>query len=145
MNYNLKNATVKDIQILIQYKLNTIMEYASDLTEKERERDKIIKYVNNNIPKQIDNYQMILVNNKTIGAVLINNLDDGVLLDEIFIEEDFRNKGIGSSILKEIIQNHDIVYLWVYKLNKKAIKLYKKIGFKVIEETETRYYMKNQS
>lgn len=143
MNYNLKNATVKDIQILIQYKLNTIMEYASDLTEKER--DKIIKYVNNNIPKQIDNYQMILVNNKTIGAVLINNLDDGVLLDEIFIEEDFRNKGIGNSILKEIIQNHDIVYLWVYKLNKKAIKLYKKIGFKVIEETETRYYMKNQS
>lgn len=143
MNYNLKNATVKDIQILIQYKLNTIMEYASDLTEKER--DKIIKYVNNNIPKQIDNYQMILVNTKTIGAVLINNLDDGVLLDEIFIEEDFRNKGIGSSILKEIIQNHDIVYLWVYKLNKKAIKLYKKIGFKVIEETETRYYMKNQS
>lgn len=140
MNYNLRNANIKDIQILIKYKLNTIMEYANDLTKEENK--KIINYVNNNIPKQINNYQMILINNKIIGAVSINNIDDGILLDEIFIEKDFRNKGIGSNIIKKIIENYDTVYLWVYKLNYKAINLYKKMGFKIVQETETRYYMK---
>lgn len=140
MNYNLRNANIKDIQILIKYKLNTIMEYANDLTKEENK--KIINYVNNNIPKQINNYQMILINNKIIGAVSINNIDDGILLDEIFIEKDFRNKGIGSNIIKKIIENYDTVYLWVFKLNYKAINLYKKMGFKIVQETETRYYMK---
>ena len=32
--------------------------------------------------------------------------------------------------------------MWVYKENKKAISLYKKLGFCAIEETESRYYMK---
>lgn len=35
------------------------------------------------------------------------------------------------------------IYLWVYKQNKKAIKLYKRLGFKIINETDTRYFMKH--
>lgn len=42
----------------------------------------------------------------------------------------------------DILDNNDVVYLWVYKENEKAISLYKKLGFNVIEETESRYYMK---
>ena len=38
--------------------------------------------------------------------------------------------------------DNDIIYLWVYKENVQAISLYKKLGFNVIEETESRYYMK---
>ena len=67
---------------------------------------------------------------------------DGKLINEIYLEEEYRNKGIGSDIIKNIINVHDIVYLWVYKLNSKAISLYKKLGFIIIEETDTRYYMK---
>ena len=68
--------------------------------------------------------------------------DDGVLLDEIFLDENYRNKGIGSSIISKIFKTNNIVYLWVYKDNIKAINLYKKLGFNLVEETETRYYMK---
>ncbi len=71
------------------------------------------------------------------------NKDDGVLLDEIFIEEDYRNKGVGTDIITSIIFENDIVYLWVYKLNTKAISLYKKLGFTIIQETDSRYYMKH--
>ena len=80
--------------------------------------------------------------NKIIGSFLLVNKDDGILLDEIFIEEPYRNKGIGTNIIKEVINNNDIIYLWVYKENVQAISLYKKLGFNVIEETESRYYMK---
>ena len=64
------------------------------------------------------------------------------LLDEIYLEEEYRNKGIGTEIIKDILNNNDVVYLWVYKENEKAISLYKKLGFNVIEETESRYCMK---
>lgn len=49
---------------------------------------------------------------------------------------------IGTNIITNIIEKHPIVYLWVYKNNIRAISLYERLGFKVIEETKTRYYMK---
>lgn len=67
--------------------------------------------------------------------------DDVILLDEIYLESEYRSKGIGSSIIRELLINNSIVYLWVYKLNTKALSLYKKLGFKIIDETETRYFM----
>ena len=63
------------------------------------------------------------------------------MLDEIYIEKDYRNKKIGTSIIKDILKNNDTVYLWVYKDNKKAISLYKRMGFNICRGTDTRYYM----
>ena len=41
-----------------------------------------------------------------------------------------------------ILDENDTVCLWVYKLNEKAIRLYKRLGFEVLEDTKNRYYMK---
>ena len=59
----------------------------------------------------------------------------------IYLEEEYRNKKIGTNIITNILKSNPLVYLWVYKENTKAISLYKKMKFKVINETETRYYM----
>lgn len=61
-----------------------------------------------------------------------------VLLDELYNEEQYRNNGIGTNIIKDIIDNNEKVNLWVYKNNIKAFNLYKKLKFIVIEETESR-------
>ena len=63
------------------------------------------------------------------------------MLDEIYIEKDYRNKKIGTNIIKDILKNNDTVYLWVYKDNKKAISLYKRMEFNICKSTDTRYYM----
>ncbi len=141
MEYKLVKSSEKDINKLIDYKKKTIYEYANDLSEEEKE--KINNYVNKTIPKEINNYQNIIVSKKVVGCVLITKEKDGILLDEIYLEEEYRNKGIGTDIITNIIKENNIIYLWVYKKNKKAIKLYKRLGFNVIDETETRYYMKN--
>lgn len=140
MNYKLIKSSNDDVNKLIDYKKKTIFEYANNLSQEEI--DKINNYVNNNVPKLINNYSNIVVDNKVVGCLLLTNKDDGILLDEIYLEEEYRNKGIGTSIIKDIIANNSIVYLWVYKENIKAISLYNKLGFKVIEETESRNYMK---
>lgn len=140
MKYELVKSSINDIDKLIEYKKNTIYEYAKELDNDEINR--INNYVENNVPKLIDNYSNIVIDNNIVGCLLITNKDDGILLDEIFIEEEYRNNGIGTSIIKDILKSNNIVYLWVYKDNIKAINLYKRLNFIVINETNTRYYMK---
>ena len=140
MEYKLSKSTDEDINRLIEYKKRTIYEYAKDLSDEEI--NKINNYVVSEVPKLINDYCIIIVDNKIVGCLLLTNKDDGKLLDEIYLEEEYRNKGIGTDIIKDILNNNDIVYLWVYKENEKAISLYRKLGFNIIEETESRYYMK---
>ena len=140
MEYKLLISSNKDINRLIEYKKRTIYEYAKDLSNEEI--DKINKYVTSEVPKLINDYCNIIIDNKIVGCLLLTNKDDGKLLDEIYLEEDYRDKGIGTKIIKNILNNNDIVYLCVYKENKKAISLYKKLEFYAIKETESRYYMK---
>ena len=137
--YKLIKSNKNDIDRLISYKKKTILEYAKDLSDEEI--NKINNYNNNEINNNYNDYNNIIIDNKNIGSFLLVNKDDGILLDEIFIEEPYRNKGIGTNIIKDILSNNKIVYLWVYKDNK-AVSLYKKLGFKIIDKTDTRYYMR---
>ena len=140
VKYELENASINDVKRIKQYKLNTIFEYAKDLEENEIR--KIHNYVNATIPNQIYEYKNIVLNDNIVGSVLLIEKEDYLLLDEIYIEEKYRNKGIGTSILKDIVSNTtNNIYLWVYKANIKAIKLYNKLGFRIKDETDNRYYM----
>ena len=141
MKYELIKSSTQDIDRLIEYKKATIFDHAKNLSNEEI--DKINNYVTSEVPKSIYDYCNIIVNNKIVGCLLLTEVDDGKLLDEIYLEEEYRNKGIGTNIIKNVISNNNIVYLWVYKNNIKAVELYKRLGFTIIDETETRYYMKH--
>jgi len=137
--YKLIDASSLDCDKILEYKLASILDFADNLSDDETY--KIKDYVKQQVPLQLNQYKMIKVGNQKIGCLLVEEKKDSFLLNEIFIEQDYRNFGIGTKIIQRIIQNH-IVYLWVYKANIKAVALYKKLGFHIIEETETRYYMK---
>ena len=142
MKYSLVDASIDDIDYLKQAKSNIIYTYANNL--KEEEKNEINNYIDTSIPKELKEYKIILFNNKTIGCLLIKKQNNGVLLDEIYLEESYRSLGIGTEIIKKILDINNIVYLWVYKENKKAVSLYKRLSFIIIDETESRYYMKYQ-
>lgn len=140
MEYRLIKSTNDDLDKIIEYKKQTIFEFADNLSQEEI--DKINNYVETTVPELIEDYYKILVNGNIIGCLLITDKNDGKLLDEIYLEEEYRNQGIGTGIIASILNQNKIVYLWVYKANTNAIKLYERLGFKVIKETDTRYYMK---
>ena len=142
MDYKLVKSENNDLKKIIDYKKQIIYEFSKNLTKKEI--NKINNYVTKEVRDQFNNCYSIVVNNKKVGCLLVTEKDDGKLIDEIYLEEEYRNKGIGTNIIKNIIRDN-IVYLWVYKLNIKAIALYKRLGFKIVNETETRYYMRYYS
>ena len=117
-----------------------ILKNAENLTQSEMEE--INNYVLEELKEKLENYQMIIAQEKIVGCILVEQNEDGVIIDELYLDENYRNKKIGSTIIENIKKDNNKVYLWVYKNNINAVKLYKKLNFKIIEETGTRYYMK---
>ena len=141
MRYILIKASKKDIPRLIQYKKEIIYMYSKGLSGEEKEN--ITEYVITSVNEMFKDYYNIVIDDKIIGSILIKDIQEGKLIDEIYIEKEFRNNGIGTDIIMKVVKESDNknIYLWVYKENTKAVSLYKRLGFKIIDETESRYYM----
>lgn len=81
-------------------------------------------------------------NNEVIGYCLISKTYSQevagmvLLIEEIYISENFRSKGIGSKLfefLKENYKDYKRIRLEVEKRNIKAKKLYEKMDFKILD------------
>ena len=138
--YKLVKASKKDIPRLIKYKKDIIYMYSKDLAEDER--NKIDEYVITSVNEMFKDYYNIIIDDKIIGSILLKDMPQGKLIDEIYIEKEFRNNGIGTDIIRKMLENNRNIYLWVYKENSKAVLLYKRLGFIIVDETDSRYYMK---
>ena len=68
-----------------------------------------------------------------IGVIIYTEPYDRIEIDYIAVSEEYKNKGIGSELLKAI-ENINIknITLEVRKTNKIAIEFYKKNGYKVV-------------
>ena len=139
--YKLIKASKKDIPRLIRYKEGIIYMYSKGLSGEER--NKIDEYIITSVNEMFKYYYNIIIDDKIIGSVCIKDLENVKLLDEIYLEKGFRNKGIGTDIIMKVLKEiaNKNIYLWVYKDNTKAVSLYKRLRFKAIDETESRYYM----
>ena len=86
---------------------------------------------------------MIMYNDDTIGMLTTYTVDDGYwYIDEIYIIEEYRGRGIGRALLEKEISEHDKLSLKVAKDNTSAFKLYQSLGFEVYDETDYSYDMK---
>lgn len=92
------------------------------------------------------------VDKKIIGAVWVRIMNDyGHIDDEtpsfaISIYKNYRNRGIGTALMKKMLdtlkeKGYKQASLAVQKDNY-AVKLYKKVGFEIVDENEEEYIMK---
>ena len=90
-------------------------------------------------------YQIIEIQNKMIGFIKVIRSDSEIHLGEIQIESNYQKQGIGTSLIKSLIQeaqiNNQKLWLKVIKGNP-AEKLYKRLGFTVFEKSHTHNKMK---
>ena len=91
--YKLVKAAKKDISRLIKYKKDIIYMYSKGLSRDER--NKIDEYVTSSVSEQFkdNNNNIIIIDDKIIGSILVKYIQKGKLIDEIYIEKEFRNNG----------------------------------------------------
>lgn len=137
LDYKIVDAKDKDSDILTSIKLVTMIDDEMDKILSYNEKEKIRKSVVKNIEMTCEQYKIIYVGKKIAGAYVVMPYEDGFIIDEIYLFKEFRNQGIGTEIINRIKKEYPIIYLWVYKNNKKAIRLFTKLGFFVISDGRT--------
>ena len=85
----------------------------------------------------INDYTFILSykeNNKYVGFIIYQLLYEASEIIDIFVLDEYRNKGIGKALINKMLENKQIekVTLEVKKDNKNAIMLYNSLGFKPV-------------
>ena len=89
--------------------------------------------------------KIVTVENDPIGVIVLEHRDGHDWLDEILIKADYREQGIGTSLMKQLIadaraQNRRI-QLQVLRENHRARHFYESVGFVVLEHRENHYLM----
>ena len=91
---------------------------------------------------------LLLYKNKEIpqGYVFAKKWEDGYLINGLYVDVNFRNQGIATKLMKEIIKQlkDNLIYLVVLKANEKAFNLYQKLGFVVISDANNKLLMRYQ-
>jgi ribosomal protein S18 acetylase RimI-like enzyme len=91
--------------------------------------------------------QIILYNNKPIGTIRTVSNEDCLEIEQFYILPEYQNKGIGSHLLKSILDDADktglSAKLAVLKINP-AISLYRRHGFETTGSNEYQYLMERK-
>jgi len=89
--------------------------------------------------------RIIVLNGLDIGWLQTVVLDGELFLGQLFIDNSFQRRGIGTEVIKRLVteaeNSHQAVTLGVVKINP-ALRLYKRLGFQVVGEDKFKFYMR---
>lgn len=109
--------------------------------------DKVLKWVHRKIENTIDEYTAVYTAGKKVGYYHFYQNEDGKHeLDDLYIFSEYRNQGIGSAVIKKCCSSvNSPVMLYVFVKNKKAVALYQRLGFEIVQTVNhSRYIMENK-
>ncbi len=86
--------------------------------------------------------RIILVDGAAVGLVAIEERSDAVWLDEIQLLKEWRGRGLGSLIIRDLTLR-GLLRLQVLRENRRALQLYRRLDFRMEGETPMHYHMRH--
>lgn len=145
MNITYDKAKNSDIEPIYQLCKQLIDDYEN---VKKIDYDKVLQWVHKKIENSIDEYTVVSVDNKKAGYYhFYKNEDVEYELDDLYIFAEYQNQGIGSEVIKKCCNSIDApIILYVFIKNQRAVSLYKRYGFEIIETlNNSRYIMRRDN
>ena len=143
MEYSIRKCTLEDFDFLFNLKKENFKCYIDKIWGWNDEEQK--QKLKQDLKEHLAHKRIIMHGNKPIGVWVTHITEEGdCYINEISIEKEYQNNGIGRDILeKQLNENHRDgirTILQVFKDNP-AKKLYESLGFTVYGETESHYQM----
>ncbi|WP_373899407.1 GNAT family N-acetyltransferase [Haloimpatiens sp. FM7315] len=141
-----KNATKDDIDQIFLLNKKLIEKYEIDLS---LDFETINIWIKNKIKTNIEKYTCIYYDDFKVGYFYLDDKGEKFELDDLYVLNDYRGKGIGTEVLKFVDLNckkkNKNVFLYVFAKNEGAIKLYIRNGYKIVKKIkESRYIMEKE-
>ena len=145
MNITYQKATADDIEPI--YAL--CEQLINDFEQLESiDYPKVMNWIRKKIENSIDKYTVIYANEQKAGYYhFYKNDDEQFEIDDLYVFTKFQNQGVGSEVIKKCCASVNApVVLYVFIDNKRAVSLYKRLGFEIAETIHgSRYIMKNEN
>jgi ribosomal protein S18 acetylase RimI-like enzyme len=91
--------------------------------------------------------RIITLDAADIGWVQATTRDDALFLAQLFVEPAFQRQGIGTEVMKHLIDEAtracQAVTLGVVKTNP-ALRLYERLGFRITHDDDRKFYMRRE-
>jgi ribosomal protein S18 acetylase RimI-like enzyme len=139
--FRLRAATPEDAEFLFQLQKATMREYVEQTWSWDE------KWQRAHFQEKFDptKNQIVVLDDRDIGVIAAERRGDEVFLTSIYILPEYQRRGIGTLLIKSVLdrafQKGLPVRLRVLKVNP-ARRLYERLGFSVVEEANTHYLMK---
>ena len=141
IDFKIRNASQDDYEAVYKIKKDALQSYVEKTWGWNEE------FQRNYHEKHFEpiNLKIIEVKNEPIGSLKFIKEKDHIFLSELFIIQKYQSKKIGSRIINGYIKNAIVqrktVKLQVLRINKRAVNLYKKLGFEIYEEDNVYFKM----
>lgn len=96
---------------------------------------------------EVDQVQIVTRDGADVGWMQSAAHNDGLYLEQIFVDAPFRGLGIGTKLITDLIdqatRNGQPMTLAVVRKNR-ARQLYERLGFRVLDEDDRKFYMRRE-
>ena len=135
MNWTLRAATIDDLGFIFNTYKATMKAYIEAITE----WDEFAQRQHYEATFSVKDFQIVQFDAEDVGVLSLLDLDTYTFLARIEILPDYQNRGLGSAILRWLIQDakkhKKPIMLRVYK-NNPAQHLYRRLGWQVVSQDD---------
>nr|MBQ8245206.1 GNAT family N-acetyltransferase [Oscillospiraceae bacterium] len=102
----------------------------------------VIRWVRQNIEKQLPHFRRVLMDGTPAGYFCLCPSDRKWELDSLFIFPEYQGNGIGTEVIRTCLNaSGGKLFLYVFKDNTGALRLYERMGFQIVKEARKTAYL----
>ena len=140
MDLQYEPAGTEDIESIFQANQSMIDQYENI---EQIDYQRVLAWVRRKIETHIAEYARVLEAGTPVGYCYCHETAGQMEIDDLWISPPYRNRGIGTEIIRKCIGGTSLpVMLYVFIRNTKAVALYQRLGFQIVENIkDSRYIM----